>query len=147
VALQALQLSQLMLPINASLNAANAAFTIKGDSVAINTCELTSGTLRLDGSGTMHLPSFALAMRFNPKGTIPLLSDVIGGIMNQLFAIEVSGTLAAPKTSVVAIPAFRAKQVPVVPPVVPPVLVPATPPVTTPDQPISPVTPSLSSRS
>ena len=147
VALQALQLSQLMLPINASLNAANAALTIKGDSVDINTCELTSGTLRLDGSGTMHLPSFALAMRFNPKGTIPLLSDVIGGIMNQVFAIEVSGTLAAPKTSVVAIPAFRAKQVPVMPPVMPPVLVPATPPVTTPDQPISPVTPSLSSRS
>ncbi len=112
VALQALQLSQFMLPLNASLNAANAAFEIEGDSVDINECELLSGTLRLDGNGTMHLPSYALAMRFFPKGTVPLLSDVIGGIMNQIFAIEVTGTLAAPKTAVVAMPGLRAKPTP-----------------------------------
>ncbi len=131
IALRALQLTQLMLPINASLDALDTAFTIAGDTVDIQSCSLTTETLTLNGKGKLDIPTFTLAMRFFPKGTIPLLSDVISGVMNQLFAIDIRGSLGDPQMSVVAIPAATA--MPTMPPTTP----------TTPTTPTSaPVTPS-----
>jgi hypothetical protein len=108
IAMRALQLTQLMLPINAALKTLSTSFTIQGDTVDLNTCTLTTGTLTLNGKGKLDIPTFALAMRFFPKGTVPILSDVIGSVMNQLFAIDIRGTLGDPQTSVVAIPAAAA---------------------------------------
>ena len=108
IAMRALQLTQLMLPINAALKTLSTSFTIQGDTVDLDTCTLTTGTLTLNGKGKLDIPTFALAMRFFPKGTIPILSDVIGSVTNQLFAIDIRGTLGDPQTSVVAIPAAAA---------------------------------------
>jgi hypothetical protein len=108
IAMRALQLTQLMLPINAALKTLSTSFTIQGDTVDLDTCTLTTGTLTLNGKGKLDIPTFALAMRFFPKGTVPILSDVIGSVMNQLFAIDIRGTLGDPQTSVVAIPAAAA---------------------------------------
>ena len=122
VAMRALQLTQLMLPLNASLSASDARFTISGDTVRIDPCELTSGTLRLVGTGTMDIPTFALAIRMYPKGTVPIFSDVVSGIMNQLFAIDIRGTLGDPKTSIAPIPGANAQptmEFPAVQPTVP----------------------------
>jgi hypothetical protein len=107
VALRALQLTQLMLPLDASLDQANASFQIVGDDAQLETCELRSGMLRLVGNGTVDLPTFAVALRFFPRGTVPIFSDVVGGVMNQLFAIDVQGTLGSPITTVVPIPAIQ----------------------------------------
>jgi hypothetical protein len=114
IAMRALQLTQLMLPINAALKTLSTSFTIQGDTVDLDTCTLTTGTLTLNGKGKLDIPTFALAMRFFPKGTVPILSDVIGSVTNQLFAIDIRGTLGDPQTSVVAIPAAAA--MPTMPP-------------------------------
>ncbi|MFM7261005.1 MAG: hypothetical protein ACKO3W_10420 [bacterium] len=108
IALRALQLTQLMLPLSASLNALDTTFRIEGDTVVIDPCTLTTGTLTLTGSGKLDIPTFALAMRFFPKGTVPILSDVVGAVMNQLFAIDIGGTLGAPESKIVPIPAASA---------------------------------------
>jgi hypothetical protein len=108
IALRALQLTQLMLPLSASLDALDTSFRIEGDTVVIDPCTLRTGTLTLSGAGRLDIPTFALAMRLYPKGTVPLVSDVIGAVMNQLFAIDIGGTLGAPETKIVPIPAAAA---------------------------------------
>ena len=108
IALRALQLTQLMLPLSASLNALDTTFRIEGDTVVIDPCTLTSGTLALSGTGKLDIPTFALAMRFFPKGTMPIISDMIGAVTNQLFAIDIGGTLGEPVSKIVPIPAASA---------------------------------------
>ncbi|MCE2884618.1 MAG: hypothetical protein LW806_06950 [Planctomycetaceae bacterium] len=108
IALRALQLTQLMLPLSASLNALDTTFRIEGDTVVIDPCTLTTGTLTLSGAGKLDIPTFALAMRFFPKGTVPILSDVIGAVTNQLFAIDIGGTLGEPVSKIVPIPSASA---------------------------------------
>jgi hypothetical protein len=70
----------------------------------------------------MDIPTFALAIRMYPKGTVPIFSDVVSGIMNQLFAIDIRGTLGDPKTSIAPIPGANAQptmEFPAVQPTVP----------------------------
>jgi hypothetical protein len=138
IALRALQLTQLMLPLDASLDQANAVFRIVGDDAQIETCELRSGMLRLVGNGTVDLPTFGVAMRFFPRGTVPIFSDVVGGVMNQLFAIDVQGTLGAPMTKVVPIPAVQTMPTPTGPSTTPAGANPASAPS---PPPVSPLTP------
>jgi hypothetical protein len=104
VAMRVLQLTQLMLPMSSQISATDAEFTIRGNTAEIARCTLNAGTIDLEGKGTVDLPTFAVGMRLFAKGTIPLLSDVIGGVTSQIFAVDVSGTLSDPKASIAALP-------------------------------------------
>ena len=102
--LSIVQLSQLMLPVSDSLEFAEISFTIDGNRMVFDDFYLSSPTLRLDGSGEMSLLDWELALRLYPKGTVPILSDLIGGMTGTLFAINVKGTLGAPEASLEALP-------------------------------------------
>ena len=102
--LSIVQLSQLMLPVSDSLEFAEISFTIDGNRMVFDDFFLSSPTLRLDGSGEMSMTDWELALRLYPKGTVPILSDLISGMTGTLFAINVKGTLGAPEASLEALP-------------------------------------------
>jgi hypothetical protein len=102
--MRVLQLTQLMLPLNSSLQETEAHMTIKGSTADITSVRLSSGTLSLSGTGTMDIPSLAVAMRLSAKGTVPVLSDLIGGVTGAIFAIDVRGTLGEPQVSIAPLP-------------------------------------------
>ena len=104
VAMRVLQLTQLMLPGSGTISASDAEFTIRGNTAEVTRCELAAGTIQLSGKGTMDIPTFGIGIRLFPRGTLPIVSDVIGGVTNQIFAIDLSGTLSEPKASVAALP-------------------------------------------
>jgi hypothetical protein len=52
----------------------------------------------------MSLENWELALRLFPKGTIPLVSDLISGVTGTLYAINVGGTLDAPVASLEPLP-------------------------------------------
>jgi hypothetical protein len=104
IAMRVLQLTQLMLPLNSSLQETEAHMTIKGSTADITSVRLSSGTLSLSGTGTMDIPSLAVAMRLSAKGTVPVLSDLIGGVTGAIFAIDVRGTIGEPQVSIAPLP-------------------------------------------
>jgi hypothetical protein len=38
------------------------------------------------------------------RGTVPLLSDIVGSVMEQIFQIDLRGTLEDPRASIAPIP-------------------------------------------
>lgn len=102
--LRILQLSQLMLPISDSLDDAQVEFFIRGNWLEFEKCVLQCQTLRLRGEGGLTLPDFVLDSRFYSRGRLTLVSDVIGGVSDALFAIEVRGPLGDPTARLVALP-------------------------------------------
>ncbi len=107
VAMRVLQLTQLMLPVSSAISAAEAEFRFQGDKADITRCSLSAGTIQLEGSGTLDIPTFGVGLRFFPKGTVPIVSDVIGGVTNQFFAVDVSGPLSDPKATLAALPGIQ----------------------------------------
>ena len=104
VAMRALQLTQLMLPINSALQRTDAEARIRGDTAEVVSARLSSGTLELSGSGTMDIPTMSVSMRLYPKGTVLIVSDLIGGLTRAIFAIDVTGPLGDPKVSLAPLP-------------------------------------------
>jgi hypothetical protein len=103
--LSILQLTQLMLPLNAALDRADVEFEIVGDVLTFEKFVLASSTLRLEGSGSLSLADGDLALRFRNRGTVPIVSDLIGAVLgDQMFMIDVGGTLQEPQPRLVPIP-------------------------------------------
>jgi hypothetical protein len=104
-----------MLPLNSSLHETEAQLAIKGPTAEIRSVRMSSGTLRLTGSGTMDIATLAVAMRLSAKGTIPVLSELIGGVTGAIFAIDVQGTLGDPKVSIAPLPGITTEPTVTVP--------------------------------
>ena len=103
-AMRVLQLSQFMLPINSSLHDSDARLIIQGNTASVDQLRLASGTLELTGSGSIDIPTLGVALRLYPRGTLPILSDLIGSLSQALFALDVEGTIEDPKVSIAPIP-------------------------------------------
>jgi hypothetical protein len=133
VAMRVLQLTQLMLPMSSTISATDAEFSIRGNTADVSRVTMNAGTIDLEGKGSVDLPTFAVGLRLFAKGTIPIVSDVIGGVTSQIFAVDVSGTLAEPKASIAPLPGISAApEAPISPvePVSPPSDPPEAPPST-----------------
>lgn len=104
ITMSLVQLSQLMLPLHSSLNFAEASYFIRGETIIVERLMLESPTLILNGDGTMSYASGDLDLRLRPRGKLGPLSDVVGALADQLYAIEVRGTLAEPRASLVVVP-------------------------------------------
>lgn len=130
--LSLLQLTQLMLPLSASLDRADIDFTLTGDSVNFEKLNLASGTMRLEGDGKLDISDGAIALRFRNRGQVPILSDLYGVVADQLFVIDVGGTFRDPQPRLTPIPVFspspKLEPAPAAPPTAPGT---ATPPTTT----------------
>lgn len=106
--LRLVQLSQLMLPLRASLPMADVRFFILGETLTFEQLELQCDTLRLIGEGTMNIPSMSLSTRFSPRGTLVLVSDLMQPLTGSLFVIDVTGPLGNPQANVVPLPVLEA---------------------------------------
>jgi len=106
--LRLLQVVQLMLPLSGSLDEADISFFIDGDRLTFERLELQSDTLRLVGTGGMKLDGLILDTRFSSRGTLAIFSDLMGGLTDHLFAIEVTGPLNNPRTRVLPLPGLGA---------------------------------------
>ena len=104
--LSIVQLSQLMLPVSDSLEFGEVGFTVDGDRMVFDEFQLSSPSLQLDGEGEMSMTDWQLALRLSPRGTVPILSDLIGGVTSTFFAIDIGGTLGAPEARLEALPLF-----------------------------------------
>jgi hypothetical protein len=101
-----------MLPISSTVSASQAMFDIEGNTAVVKSCTLAAGTIDLQGSGTIDIPTFGLGLRLFAKGTVPIVSDVIGGVTSSIFAIDISGTLAEPKATLAPLPGMSEAPVP-----------------------------------
>jgi hypothetical protein len=107
-----LQLTQLMLPLNASMEEASVDFELDDQRIAIRRLDLSSGTLRLEGSGEVRTSDGALALRLRNRGRVPILSDLYGVVSDQLFVLDVGGTLSDPQPRLTPVPVFAPQPVP-----------------------------------
>ena len=101
-----LQLTQLMLPLNASMEDAFVDFELGNNRITLRQVDLSSGTLKLEGTGEINTDTQALALRFRNRGKLPILSDLYGVVTDQFFAIDVGGTLSDPQPRLTPIPVF-----------------------------------------
>jgi hypothetical protein len=108
--LQMMHMLQLTLPMTPSLNFADADFYVKGDHLYFERMlfESTFGDnalLQLIGEGNMEFDTLKLDTRFRSRGGIVLIRDLVGGIGDALYVIEVTGTLDDPQPKLVPLPA------------------------------------------
>ncbi len=107
ITLGLIQVTQLMLPLNTSLNSGDIRFHIDGHRLAFERFDLTCPTLQFRGTGDIDLRDDALALRFRTRGTVPLWSDVFAALSDTIYAIDVTGTITAPRVSLAPLPAFN----------------------------------------
>lgn len=102
LAMFALQLSTLSLPMSSSLSFADLAFYVAGDEVTFEHIDLESDAFGLHGQGTLAYESKRLDLRFRPRGKrrVPILADAVDFARDQIFSIHVTGTLEEPKREV-----------------------------------------------
>lgn len=101
LAMWALQLSALSVPVSTSFRSADIEFFVDGETIVFEDIELESPTLRIHGDGTLHTTSRGIDLRFVSEGklTIPLLSDLWMWLRDSVVALRITGTLDEPVTS------------------------------------------------
>ena len=96
-----LQVTNLALPIAQPFHKASVRYSLEGERVMFEKIELRSDTMRMTGSGHLDFNSRQVRMSFitdNPGGLkVPFLADLWQGARNELFRINVRGTIQAPK--------------------------------------------------
>lgn len=90
-----IEASNLEFPMNSSLDFAQAKFYLEGGLITFEDLSVQSKAIELVGRGTMTFPERELNLRFISHSTrpIPILSDIIQGIRNQLIVTTVTGKL------------------------------------------------------
>jgi|GEM_PF-2396732 len=106
--LQLLQATQFMPPLSGSLDSATVDFHLRGDDLRFDRFELHCPTLRIYGNGSLDLRDWNLALRFRSRGTLPFLSDLFGLASDQLFVIDVNGSVDDPQVKLIPLPPFGA---------------------------------------
>ncbi|MCH7545187.1 MAG: hypothetical protein IID30_02135 [Planctomycetes bacterium] len=105
------QILQLKLPVGGDLNYAAAEFYIAGEMLYFEELffensvgDYAIAPLQLIGSGTLDLKSFELDLKFQARGGLMLINEVIGSFGDQLLGIEITGPLSDPQANIVALP-------------------------------------------
>jgi hypothetical protein len=104
IAIALLQLGQASIDLDPVIDRGDFEFTIDRSTIAFERFDLTSRNMILEGTGSLDTETRAIALRLANKGTIPLVSDLLGGVSNQIFQIDVRGTLDKPEGSLVPLP-------------------------------------------
>lgn len=106
IALALLQVTQLSLAFNSVVERGDFEFTIDQDLLNFQKFNLSCTDVILDGEGWLNIESTDLALRLRNRGTVPIVSDILGGVSNQLFQLDVRGTLREPVGSIAPLPAL-----------------------------------------
>lgn len=94
-----LRLSNLQAPVNERVGFGYAAFYVQGEKLRFDEFTLQSKSLAIDGRGTVTWPDLGVDMRFVTRSLdrIPLLTDLLEGVRDELVTTTVSGTLYSPQ--------------------------------------------------
>ena len=111
-----IEVSNLQLPANDSLDYAEAAFFIDAGLVSFERLAVYSRAIEISGFGTMSWPQTELDLRLSSRSArpIPVVSWLFQGIRNQLVGTQVRGTVREPKVRLVTMPTTRRMLGPVV---------------------------------
>lgn len=109
LALQAMQVMQLTLPVTGDLDFADAEMYVIGDiahfeRILFESSVGQAAALQLIGEGTLDLRTMEIAARFRPRSGVAILRDIIGGIGDMLYEIELTGPLREPRARIVPLP-------------------------------------------
>jgi hypothetical protein len=112
--MQMVKLTQFTAPVVGEFNGANIEMYLKGDRVIFEHIlfESTLGNnalLQLIGEGEMNFDTLELNTRFRSRGGVAVVRDIVGGVSDQLYQIEVTGPLSDPKARVIALPGMSNK--------------------------------------
>lgn len=93
-----LEIGNLTPPRGAQLDSASVSFFVDGPQVVFEDLSVFSDTLVVLGHGTATLPELDVDLRFRTQARqrIPLLSDVVDRLRDELLTVRVSGQLADP---------------------------------------------------
>lgn len=106
ITLPLLELSQLMLPIDASLEYAEASLFIRGRHAVFERIIFESDRILLSGDGSMSLDGYELDVRLRSRGRLIGISDLVAALNDQLYAIHVTGPLDDTTAKIVPLPAL-----------------------------------------
>jgi hypothetical protein len=97
-----IRFSNFQLPIDERLELAKASFYIDGPVIGFDELAIYSRSIEISGGGTMTWPETALDMRFNSRSLsrVPVISEIIEGIRDNLITTRVRGTLDEPDIGV-----------------------------------------------
>ncbi|GEM_PF-4915698 len=104
LAMWALQISALTLPVSTSFREAEIAYFVEGNEVVFERLLLDSPAMSLVGNGVLNYESKALDMRFNTSSKLraPLLTPLWEGLRDLFMSIHVTGTLEKPNAKLEA---------------------------------------------
>lgn len=104
LAMWALQLSALTLPVSTSFREAHVDYYIDGDEVIFERLRLDSPAMALIGRGVLNYRSQALDMQFNTASKLraPLLTPLWEAVRDLFMTIRVTGTLEKPEANLQA---------------------------------------------
>lgn len=110
--LQLVQLIQLTVPLRGDMDHADVVFFIDGDRAVFERILLEStigsaAALQFIGNGELNLRNFELSTQFRSRSGMLLIRELVGGLSDQLYLIEVTGTLANPRARVVPLPGLQ----------------------------------------
>ncbi|MBL0927836.1 MAG: hypothetical protein IBJ11_09320 [Phycisphaerales bacterium] len=96
-----LRLSNLQAPVNEPLNFAYADFHITGPVFRLDDLSVESQSIAIRGSGIMTTPDLALDVAVNSRSLnrVPILSDILEGVRDEVVSTRVRGTLASPQVT------------------------------------------------
>ncbi len=104
-----IELSNLQAPSGESLRRADAELYIDGSTIHVEEIRLRSDSISIIGQGEVTWPGMALDLAFNSRSNsrVPILSDIVEGLRNELITTMVSGTLLKPEFSTESLPGTR----------------------------------------
>lgn len=98
LAMWALQISALTLPVSTSFSQAQVTYYVEGNEVVFERLVLDSPTMSLVGKGVLNYATTALDMRFNTSSKLraPLFTPLWEGLRDLFMSIHVTGMLEKP---------------------------------------------------
>lgn len=103
LAMPLLEVSNLQLPTSGRFDLALISFYVEGNTVVFDELSAFASSIELYGYGTMTLPEQQLDLWFSSRATrpIPVVSDLIEGIRDELVMARVTGPVADPSVATV----------------------------------------------
>ena len=109
------QVLQLSSPVVGALSFVDVEFIIRGGVAVLEKIHLASGPwggggFSLDGSGTLTLDTMVVDARLRPRGSWPIIRDIIGVVQDQFYEVSMEGPIGHPEAGVIALPGLSPPQ-------------------------------------
>jgi hypothetical protein len=107
--LSLIQVSNFQMPSSDRFDFLQSKFHLAGNRVDFDQVALLSNTVSVTGSGSMEWPSEKIDMQFNSQSNrrVPVWTDIVEVIRNEVMTTHVGGTLSEPKVGVEPLSATR----------------------------------------